>query len=59
MNKKELEMKYEELKADFEAALDLKKIYEGGVTKAELKTVRWVWTTLGFAVGLLIGALVL
>ena len=59
MNKKELEMKYEELKADFESALDLQKIYEGGVTKQELKTVRWVWATIGLAVGLLIGALVL
>ena len=59
MTKKELEMKYEALKADLEAALDLSKIYEGGVTKAELKTVRLVWTTIGLAVGLAFGALFL
>ena len=59
MTKKELEMKYEALKADLEAALDLGKIYEGGVTKKELKTVRAVWTALGLAAGLLIGWAVL
>ena len=56
MTKKELEAK---LKDKSEELIGLKEIYEGGISKKELRMFALKWTVVGLVVGAIFGSLVL
>ena len=56
MTKKELE---KTLKDKSEELIGLKEIYEGGISKKELRKFALKWTVIGIVLGAIVGHLVL
>ena len=56
MTKKELEAKVKDLGSEL---IGLKEIYEGGISKKELRMFALKWTVVGLVAGAVIGHLVL
>ena len=58
MTKKELEMKLKDTENKLKDAIGLSSIYEGGITKKELKMFAAKWAVIGFVVGVILCQLV-